>query len=79
MEILLTIVILLLLALCGGLGYLMWVTLKPKKEVTPEKVFDDFKKMYDDSDPKAKERLEQMSKCIFYSSELEDKGIFNGN
>jgi len=79
MEILLTIVILLLLALCGGLGYLMLVTLKPKKEVTPEKVFDDFKKMYDDSDPKAKERLEQMSKCIFYSSELEDKGIFNGN
>ncbi len=78
MELLLGLILIVLLVLCGGLGYLL-ITLKPKREVTPEKVFDDFKKMYDDSDPKAKERLEQMSKCIFYSSELEDKGIFNGN
>lgn len=78
MELLLGLILIVLLVLCCGLGYLL-ITLKPKKEVTPEKVFDDFKKMYDDSDPKAKERIEQMSKCIFYSSELEDKGIFNGN
>lgn len=64
----------LLLILLGGMGYLLWLLTKPKLDKptpTPEKVFDEFKKMYDESDPKAKERLEQMSKCIFYSSESE--------
>lgn len=49
-------------------------------ESTPEDVFENkFKKLVEDSDPRAKERLEQMSKCIFYSSELEDKVNTRGN
>ena len=55
------------------MGVILWLLMKPKVKPTPtpEKAFDDFKKMYDESDPNAKERLEQMSKCIFYSSESE--------
>lgn len=82
MEILLIILIVLMIVLMGGMGYLLWLLTKPKLEVPipkPEKAFDDFKKLYDDSDPRAKERLEQMSKCIFYSSELEDKVNTYGN
>lgn len=75
MEILLVMIIVLLLGLVASVGYLFWITLnKPepiKTNTTPEKAFEEFKKLIGDTDPESKFRLEQIQKCIYYSPERE--------
>lgn len=74
MELLLGLILIVLLVLCGGLGYLLWVTLKPKKEVPipkPENAFKEFKKLMGDNDPNAERRMEQIQMCIYYNPETD--------
>ncbi len=73
MELLLGLILIVLLVLCGGLGYLL-ITLKPKKDVPipkPENAFKEFKKLMGDNDPNAERRMEQIQMCIYYSPELD--------
>lgn len=72
MELLLGLILIVLLVLCVGLGYLL-ITLKPKKEVTPtpENAFKDFKKLMGDNDPNAERRMEQIQMCIYYNPETD--------
>ena len=76
MEILLVVMLILLVALTAMCAYLYWgKNKKPdpvKPQPTPEKAFEEFRKLVGDNDPESARRLEQIQKCIYYSPELEE-------
>ena len=68
--------LILLVALTAMCAYLYWgKNKKPdpvKPQPTPEKAFEEFRKLVGDNDPESARRLEQIQKCIYYSPELEE-------